>query len=225
MRRVKIVFLVLGLAALLVSVFGCGDERSTSDVTGPGVQLLEMTSLNNHTQGALPYPILDPRIPWHGDLDVLEYETLEAPLNPANGGFFSLTMNTWVPKCTFGVMVPVGAGNDNEYTFSLSVPTKEMYDTYIDLPLILRMEPSNVIFASPIEVWAYYMPWEKFPFQDDETAVFRTGSDPDAEYILIPPEERDIIRGKHRLHATFPHFSDWDLLDCKAGTPPCPSLQ
>ena len=143
-------------------------------------------------------------------LDTLDYEEFSGTLVPGQGGALLATMATWPKNCIFSIIVPPEALPDddsNPVLFSLRVPTYQSYMEHAsdNLPLIIRLEPSNINFHVPVMVMGTYMPWDL----------------PDAwEYWTIDPlqffGDVEVIttrQGRKRVLFDAPHFSDWMVGD------------
>jgi len=196
MKRIHAI-LVLAVLGLLLG--GCGQD---SDQTSPQVPSA-FSSLRIADKAFLDE---------HRDLlDQLDYEVFTGTLQSGMGGWLSGTMLTWDKGCTFGVMVPPGAVPDDlgSVQFTMRIPTKQSYQAYeeLNLPLIIRLEPSGVNFLQPVTVVATYMPWSGMDAQD----VF--------EYWCLNPSYQpfgtpfNIYQDKNRVRIMIqvPHFSDWEI--------------
>jgi hypothetical protein len=143
-------------------------------------------------------------------IGAIEFETFSGSITSEYGGWVQGSMATWPRGCTFTLMVPPGAvpGAPGERTeFSMSIPTYESYLAYADadLPLIIELEPSGVMFLKPITVLATYMPWADETV-DDITDYWSIS--PAFEMFGPPVVWQD--RSRIRVMFEVPHFSVWE---------------
>ena len=102
-------------------------------------------------------------------LDSLEYEEFSGDILPGYGAILHGEMKTWPGGCYFGINIrPESLPSDltNPVTFSMRIPTYQSYVDYPDLPLIIRLEPSDINFIEPVGVMGTYMPWTGLTAQD-----------------------------------------------------------
>lgn len=183
------------LIALLVLVAGCDNNDTSTSSQGS----LLAPSADKTTATPLTTELLDS----------LDYEEFHGSLLPGFGGWLQAEMKTWPGGCVFSIMVPPNAlpGNINERVeFSMRIPTYQSYMAHADdnLPLIIRLEPSNVNFLVPVTVMGTYMPWA--PYQPGKEWDYGF-IDPDYNIYGVP----NYFWVKRWLRVTYqvPHFSDW----------------
>lgn len=150
-------------------------------------------------------------------LDSLEYEEFSGSIAPGQGGWLSATMQTWPKNSNFNIMVPPGALPDDAtapVAFSMRIPTRASYEKYAaehggeELPLIIRLEPSGILFHENIIVMGTYMPWRNDEIDPDCGAVF--WSTEDGNPTNIGEALLWLQKNRWRVRFEAPHFSDWE---------------
>lgn len=150
-------------------------------------------------------------------LDSLEYETFSGSLAPGQGGWLSATMQTWPKNSNFTIMVPPGALPDDgsaPVEFSMRIPTRAAYEQYasenggVELPLIIRLEPSGILFHENVVILGTYMPWRNDEIDTGCDAVF--WSTEDGTPTNIGEAELWMQKNRWRVRFEAPHFSDWE---------------
>ncbi len=198
---IKRISLPILIAILLTLAVGCDQ-----DAPGPSsqVQLEVPTQFFDKAQ----YPEVTTEL-----LDSLDYEVMSASIQPGLGGVFQMTMKTWQNKAVFSIFVPQDAlPTDNPYPveFSMKVPTYQSYMDHINdpnpLPLIIRLEPSDINFAADVLVGVTYMPWA--PVDDPPNFIYGelTPAFEEGQGSIINLRKTKI--GWQFLFPV-PHFSDW----------------
>jgi len=187
------------LTILFLVTVGC--EKETKDTTMPTAISNKGAGISLSTSSQIPSIYLDS----------LDYEESHGILYPGNGAFLELIMRTWPDACRFMIRIPQDALPDGHpetpIPFSIRVPTYESYMEHEadNLPLIVRMEPSNLDFQTNVMVYVTYMPWVR-PNSD-----FPYGFGPDFD-IYDNAVVAVYTRTRVELIMSVPHFSDWVVI-------------
>jgi hypothetical protein len=187
------------LIVLLVALVGCEND---THITGPQDTILTFSS--NKALCAPPSQEL---------MDSLDYEEFSTLVMPGEGGWLTAEMASWPRGSLFSINIPPTAVPDNggePVEFSMSIPTFESYMEHDDecLPLIIRLEPSNVMFQTPVTVMATYMPWVSLK-QDDLYNLKTFTYAPEIEEHGTPAYffEKKMLRVMFQTW----HFSTWGV--------------
>ncbi|HMB70525.1 MAG TPA: hypothetical protein VKU85_14515 [bacterium] len=186
MKRISLLALLAMFSSLLMS---CGEQPGEPITilvpTGPGAQLA---------------PGLD--------LDDLEYETISGTLADGQGGIMTGYMPNWGAKALFGLVVPQSSmPSGYDVTFTMSVPTVEMYEDDVYGPLledwlVIRLGPTPQNFLGPITVIGTWMPWDS------------NGPPVPLSYYYNGQEVGEVeveqVGARWRLYFDVDHFSDWE---------------
>ena len=142
-------------------------------------------------------------------LDSLEYEEFSGDIIPGQGAWLIGEMKTWPGGGDFAIDIkPESLPPDFTYPveFSMRIPTYQSYLDYPELPLLIRLEPSDINFLEPVTVMGTYMPWTGVTVND----LF--------EYFCLTPEYQYfgeptifVVDRKVKIKFPAPHFSHWGV--------------
>ena len=203
----RMAFQIIFTAALVV-VFAVGCEHDPTNVL---TQSSDPTNFPNKAKddpltispGDTIYSYMDLEF-----LDSLEYEEFSGNI-PSNLGCGLMgEMETWPGGGDFTIFIHEGAVTSGYFPieFSMRIPTYQSYMDHPELPLIIRLEPSDINFEIPVTVIGTYMPWTGVTVDD----VFK--------YFCLTPVFKNYgkptvfeIDRKVKMEFQAPHFSDWGV--------------